>query len=310
MRIVFLGSGEVALPALSLIAQQPAMELVAVVTQPDRPRGRHLQPAPCPAKHWARSIGVPVLSPEKIGDPVAVAELAALAPDLIVVAAYGQFIPDAVRLMPPLGSINIHPSLLPKYRGAAPIQWAIADGCTETGVTILYVSAAMDAGDILAQRRVPIAPTDTTASLTPTLSRIGGELLVEVIGGLQAGTLTARPQDEAAATTVYKLKKEDGRIDWRLPAQTLVNRLRGFTPWPGLFTQADERLVKVLAAEAVAMPQEAEAEQPGTILTLAAGEPLVVTGEGALCLQQVQPAGKKAMSGADFVRGYRVTRFQ
>jgi methionyl-tRNA formyltransferase len=301
MRILFLGSGEVACPALELLLADPAYTVVAVVSQPDKPQGRNRTLGACPAKRLAEACGVPTLTPARIGAPAAVAEIAALQPDVMVVAAYGQYIKPEILALPPLGAINIHPSLLPKYRGATPIQWAVANGDTETGVTILYVAGKMDAGDILAQRRYPIEPDDTAASLTPKLAVAGAALLMETLAELRAGTACARPQDEANATVVYKLEKDDGRIDWTLPAVTIRNRIRGFTPWPGCFTQVRGKRLKILRARVLSGP--AMMTPPGAVIRCEADGPVIATGADGLLLTEVQPEGKKAMSAAAFLCG-------
>ena len=304
MRIVFMGSGEVACPALERLLASDRDQVVAVVTQPDRPQGRNLRVAACPAKVLAEAAGVPVLTPERIGAPEAVQEIQALAPDLFVVAAYGQYIPPRILAIPPLRAINIHPSLLPKYRGAAPIQSAIAAGDRETGVTILYVSQEMDAGDILLQRSFPIGENETAATLSPQLAQFGAELLMETIEALREGRAVAIPQDAAQATTVFKLSKEDGRIDWSLPAEMIRNRIRGYTPWPGCYTFVEGKRLKVL--QAVITPDQSGL--PGDVLRCEAEGPVVQTGQGGLLLIEVQPEGKKAMSGAAFLCGHQPKR--
>ena len=279
--------------------------LAACVTQPDRPQGRGRQLAPCPVKAFAVEAGVPVLTPEKIGD--ARPELAALAPDLIVVAAYGQYIPRAIIALPRLGCINIHPSLLPKYRGAAPMQWAVANGDTETGVTIQEVGARMDAGPILLQARHPIAPEDDLNTLEPQLARLGADLMLEAIRQLDTGTATRRVQDEALVTMARKLEKADARLDWSQPASVLHNRVRGFQPWPGAFCSVQGKRLGVAKTRV----EQAHGE-PGALLDAGGDGPLVACGEHALRLLAVQPEGKRTMPGPDFLRGTRLepgTRF-
>ncbi|MFH0909448.1 MAG: methionyl-tRNA formyltransferase [bacterium] len=297
MRIVFMGSGAFACPIVRAIHGASAGKLVGVVTQPDRPKGRNRQVAACPVKEIVAGTGVKILTPEKIG--AAVDELRALAPDLIVVADYGQYIPSSVLAIPPKRAINVHPSLLPKYRGAAPIQWAIANGDTKTGVTVQYVAKKMDSGDVLLQQEFDIGADDTAETLEARLAEAGAELVLRAIEEIETGSVHATPQDEAHATYARKLIKDDGRIDWSLPARTIRDRVRGFQPWPGSFCAAQK--LKVLAARA-----EDGSGSPGTILDIGADGPLVAAGDGALRLIAVHPEGKKSMSGADFVRGYRV----
>ena len=298
MRVVFFGSAAIGFPSLEALLASAQDEVVAVVTQPDRPAGRKQQLTPCPVKAFAQERELPVLSPEKVKDSLL--ELAALNADLFVVVAYGQYIPPSILSLPEHGAINLHPSSLPKYRGSSPIQWAVANGDTQTGVTILYVSEKMDAGDIILQREVSIGSDDTSAILEPVLAAAGAELLMEAVEQIRNGTVKRRPQDNAAATEVRKLTKEDGKLDWALPAATLRNRIRGFTPWPGCFCETpDGQRLKVLCAAV-----EDRAGVPGEILEAAGRGFLVATGEGALRLLEVQPAGKCAMDGASYLRGY------
>ncbi len=303
MRIIFMGSGEVGCPVVERLLASVQDELVAVVTQPDRPQGRKLQLAPCPVKAFIAGR-VPVLTPEKCGAPDFIAQLAALQPDLIVVAAYGQFLPRALLDLPPHGVINVHPSLLPKYRGAAPIQWAVARGEVETGVSIIYLVEKMDAGDIIQQERLPLPPDATAAELTPLLSALGAGLLMRAIEDIRAGAVRRVPQDDALATRAPILHKHDGRLDWSLPAQDLHNRIRGFFPWPGCYFEwprGSEKRVKVLKAASAAGDGEA-----GTILPSDAHGLDVACGSGVLRLIEVQPEGKKPMSAAAFLNGARL----
>ncbi|HNX53076.1 MAG TPA: methionyl-tRNA formyltransferase [Pontiellaceae bacterium] len=298
MRVIFFGSATIGFPLLEALLASPKDKVAAVVTQPDRPAGRKQQLTPCPIKLLAQERGLPVLSPEKIKDGLP--ELAALNADLFVVVAYGQYIPPSVLALPKHGAINLHPSLLPKYRGSSPIQWAVAGGDTVTGVTILYVSEKMDAGDIILQRNVPIGPDDTSATLEPVLANAGAELLMEAVEQIRSGTVQRHPQDETAATEVRKLTKEDGRIDWNLSAEILRNRIRGFTPWPGCFCEMpDGQRLKV-----VRVAVEARKGAAGEILETTGAGPLVAAGEGALRLLAVQPSGKCVMDGSSYLRGY------
>ena len=298
MRIVFFGSAPIGFPLLDALLSSTADEVAAVVTQPDRPAGRKQQLTACPVKIFAQERGLPVLSPEKVKDSLP--ELTALKADLFVVVAYGQYIPPSVLALPKHEAINFHPSLLPKYRGASPIQWSVANGDTVTGATILYVSDKMDAGDIILQREVTIGPDDTSATLEPVLAAAGASLLMEAIEHIRQGTVRRQPQDDAAATEVRKLSKEDGRLDWTLSATVLRNRIRGFAPWPGCFCEMpDGNRLKVLSAAV-----EDRSGPPGEILEAAGAGLLVAAGEGALRLLEVQPAGKCAMDGSSYLRGY------
>ena len=302
MRILFMGSGIIAGPTLHRLMDRTDLDVVGVVTQPDRPKGRGRKVQACPIKELSTALDLHVLDPEKVGAKAAVEELAALQPDLIVVAAYGQYIKPAILDMPPLGAINLHPSLLPKYRGAAPIQMAIANGETETGVTILYVSEQMDAGDMILQRTMPIGPDDTSATVLPRLAELGADMIGEAIDRIQAGTVHPVPQKEDDVIYVSKLNKSDGRIDWTMSAVEIRNRIRGFHPWPGtycLLSEGGEDRLKVHWAET-----EAGSGRPGEVLELGKNGPLVATGSEALRLTRVQPPGKKTMDGAAFLRGH------
>ncbi len=303
MRILFMGSGEVACPSLERLLHHSDHDVVAVVSRPDKPQGRHRIVAPCPAKAFAEAHGVPVLTPERIGSPEAVEEIKALEPDIIVVVAYGQFIKPEILSIPAFEAINVHPSLLPKYRGASPIQWALANGEQETGVTVLYVSEEMDAGDIIVRRSMAIDPDDTALTLSPRLAALGADLLVEALNAIRAGVVERIPQDHEQATVVYKLQKEHGRIDWTMPAETIRNRIRGFTPWPGCYTMYEDRLLKVLRAETL----EKNAPVPvGTVVCRDESGPVIAAGEGCLRLLELQPEGKIAMSGQAFLCGHRL----
>ena len=305
LKIILMGSGALACPLLEGILAAGRDDVVAVVTQPDRAGGRGLQCLPCALKPLAAGRGLPVFDPPNASEDSFVARMAALAPDVIVVASFGQFLKKNLLAVPRLGTINVHPSLLPKYRGASPIQWALANGDAETGVSVLYVTPKMDAGDLLAQERFPIAPDETYCTLEPKLAARGAEELVRVLDDFRAGRTQGVPQDEAQVTFARKLEKEDGRVDWSLPAETIRNRLRGFAPWPGAYTfLPGGMLLKIHEArpEAGAAPGAA----PGTILEAAGEGPLVATGDGALRLTRVQPAGKKAMAGAAFLCGHRL----
>ena len=304
MNLVFLATGDIAVPVLHRVLADGRHRVVGVICQPDRPAGRNRQLTPCPVKQAALAAGLDVFSPERIKDPAVLEWLAARQPDLGVVFAYGQLIPRAVFDFPRFRMINIHPSLLPLYRGAAPIQWALADGRTETGVSIMYIEAAMDSGDILIQQKTEIHPEEDAAALSERLSGLGAELLLDVIGLLENGHARPTPQDPAHVTHARLLTKEDGRITWSLPAETLHNRLRGFQPWPGAFFPAPggpaEAMIKVRRTRV-----EPGHGTPGHVLALEGDGPLVATGLGALRLLELQIPGKTWMSGRDFLSGGR-----
>ncbi len=301
MRIVFMGSAALAVPSLEAILDAGKDEVVGVVSQPDRPAGRRRVPSPCPLKAFADARNLNVLAPEKIGAPESVAALAALEPDLFVVVAYGQYIPTRVIELAPHEAINVHPSLLPKYRGSAPIQWAIANGDRETGVSIIYLAKKMDAGDILRQAVHPIGDDDTSATLHDKLARFGAGLLLRAIDDIRNGAVERTVQDEAQAVEIRKLSKEDGAIDWLQPAATIRNRIRAFDPWPGsTFKLPGGQVSKVWKAEL-----EEGGGQPGELLD---DRLLVAAGEGALRLLEIQPPGKKRMPAASFLNGYSVEK--
>src|ERR1700680_1856504 len=236
MRVVFCGTPLFAVPALKHLLSQSDFEIAAVISQPDRARGRGQEITFSPVKETAIAAGIPVHQPEKIRAPEAQELLQKLAPDVIVIIAYGQIIPARLLPIPKLGWINLHASGLPKYRGAAPINWAIATGETKTGVTTMRIDAGMDTGDMLLQREIEIGATETTPELGARMAEFGAPIMAETLRGLAAGTLAARAQNHKEATYAPLLKKEDGRIDWNQPARQIYNRLRGFAPWPGAYT--------------------------------------------------------------------------
>ena len=303
MRIIFMGSSSFACPCLERLLANPADEVVGIVTQPDRPKGRRLELAPCPVKERLGNRGIPVFTPEKVNAPDSLAALGALRPEAIVVVAYGQILKPALLALPPLGCINVHGSLLPKFRGAAPIQWAVALGERVSGVTTMFLNERMDAGDMILKREVLIAADDTGGTFHDKLAAVGAEALAETLALLRTGRALRVLQDEAAATVAPKLKKTDGRLDWTLPAESLRNRIRAFNPWPGCQCElpaGSSRWVKVLAARV----EPAGTAAAGTLLAGSGEGPLVQTGAGALRLLEVQPEGKKSMPGAAFLRGY------
>src|SRR5512138_971524 len=249
MRVVFMGTPEFAVPPLAALAAA-GHELAAVVAQPDRPAGRGQALREPATKGWARARGIPVLQPEKVRDGRLAAELAALRPDVVCVAAYGRILGKDLLTLAPYGALNVHGSLLPRWRGAAPIQWAIASGERETGVTIMQMDEGLDTGDLLLQRALAIGPEDTAETLAPRLAALGGEALVAALALLERGALVPVRQDPAQATLAPILEKEHGRVDWTAPAARIADRLRGFSPWPGAFTTLGGRTVKLLEARA------------------------------------------------------------
>jgi methionyl-tRNA formyltransferase len=303
MRIVFLGSGAFAIPCFEALLAH-GHELAALVTQPDREQGRGRKLAPPPLKRVAEAHGIPVLQPERIRAPGWDERLRGLAPEAQVVVAYGQILPGPVIAVPPLGTVNVHASLLPRLRGAAPIQWAIAEGHAETGVTTMLVDEGLDTGPVLLARPAAIGPRETSAGLEARLAGLGAELLLETLRGLADGSLRPRPQDPALASFAPLLRKEDGHIDWAAPAAVLDRRVRAFTPWPGAAARLDGRALKVREAEPTDLRHEAA---PGVVLAVEKDGILVACGgASALRLLSVQPESRRPMSAAAFAAGQRL----
>jgi methionyl-tRNA formyltransferase len=301
--LVFCGTPKFAVPTLQKLVDA-GFPVRLVLTQPDRPRGRGLQLAPLPVKECALRIKIPVLQPDKIKNNQELrAKLESLGPQAIIVVGYGRIIPQWMIDLPPLGNLNLHASLLPKYRGAAPIQWAIAKGETATGVTTMRIDAGLDTGDILLQKQIPIAINDTAESLASQLADIGAELMVETLIGLRSGTVQPRRQDDSQATLAPILKKEDGLINFGRTAEEIYNRLRGFQPWPGAYASFRGKQLQIREAQ----PGEPERQlSPGELL-LEQNRLTVGCGSGtALQLLEVQPEGKKRISALDFANGYRL----
>ena len=305
MRVVFLGTPAFAVPSLDALART-GHELVTVVAQPDRPAGRGQALREPATKVWARERGVPVLQPEKVRDGKLAAALAALRPDVLCVAAYGRILGKDLLELAPHGAVNVHGSLLPKYRGAAPIQWAIASGEAETGVSIMQMDEGLDTGDVLLQRVLPIGPADTAESLSPALAAVGGEALVEALSALEAGTVVPVPQDAAHATLAPILEREHGRIDWTRPAKEIHDRLRGFQPWPGGWTTLDGKVLKILEASCEDARADASTWTPGTAFAVS-GRGLAVSCAfpTVLLARRLQLEGKVPQAAADFANGLR-----
>ncbi len=307
MRVVFLGTPEFAVPSLEQVLA--SSEVVAVVTRPDRPRGRGLRIAPPPVAEIATRYALDVLQPASLRDPAFHRRLRELSIDLAVAVAFGRLIPPEVLEIPPLGGINLHPSLLPRYRGAAPIPRAIASGETETGVTVLYISEELDAGDIILQRRVPIDPADTTGTLEARLAREGAALLAEVLRLLETGRAPRTPQDPAQATFASKLSREEALIRWSDPAVRIANLVRALDPWPVAYTLRDGEPLRIWRATALpegsALPCVPHA--PGTVLRAVDTDGaalVVVTGQGSVAIHEVQPASGRRMCAAAYLRGH------
>jgi len=298
MRAVFMGSPEFALPSLEALAAH--FSVVGVVTQPDRPagRGRKLQPSAVKAR--ALELGLPVLEPERVRAEAAVEQLNSLHPDLIVVAAFGQILPASLLANPAWGCLNVHASLLPRWRGAAPIQAAILHGDETSGVTIMRMDVGLDTGPILTQSAAPIQPQETGGELSGRLATLGAKLLLDTLPPYLAGELQPRPQNETLATLAPRLKKADGRLDVRRQAEWLARQVRAYEPWPGSFLDLQQG--RLLVRRAHGAPAKGGGQPPGTLATVA-GFPAVYTGVGLLVLDLVQPPGKRPMSGEAYLRG-------
>jgi methionyl-tRNA formyltransferase len=300
MRIVFMGTPEFAVPSLAALLQSDH-RVVGVVTQPDRPKGRGQELAVSPIKQLALQNNIPILQPIKMKDPAFLESLAAWKPDLIAVAAFGRILPKTILDLPRRGCVNVHGSLLPKYRGAGPIQWAIINGERETGITTMLMDEGMDTGAMLLQEKMPIAPDDTAGTLSAKLAGVGGRLLIETIAQWEKGTLVPQPQDNAQATMAPLLKKEDGLLDWTLTAGQLANRIRGLTPWPGAYTFAKGGRWTIWRASATGQSATAA---PGTIHAATKDAILVATGKGLLAITELQPANSRRMTAAQYLAGH------
>jgi len=303
MKIVFMGTPELSCASLEKLACVKDFQVAAVVTQPDKPKGRELQLQFSPVKILAEKLKLPFLQPAKARDEQFISELRELKPELIVVAAYGQILPQTILDLPKFGCVNVHTSLLPKYRGASPIQSAILNGETETGVTIMKMDAGLDTGEILAQTRTPILPEDNSQTLHDRLAQLGAELLVETIPAYVTGKILPKPQPAEGASYAAKIKKEDGRIDWSEPAEKILNRLRAFTPWPGVFTslhvEPKPQLLKFWKAEVAG-----NNGQTGTVLSADKTGIVVACGKNALRILELQREGGRRMTAAEFLAGH------
>lgn len=297
MRIVFIGAGEIGVPTLQALLKS-AHEVVGVVTQPDKPVGRSQLIEPSPIKKALSETEIAVLQPARIKDRQAIEEIRALKPDVIVVMAYGQILPRGVLEIPKIACLNLHASLLPRWRGAAPIQAAIAAGDRSTGITVMYMDEGLDTGDMLLQRTINILPSDTGGALHDRVAGVAPEALLESLDLLAKGKAPRTPQDNASATYAPKLKREDGKIDWSEPAEVIERKIRAFNPWPGAFMKLDGRNLKMFSASVVDL-----SGKPGEILR-SEKQLVVAAGKGALSIGEVQLEGKRRMSASEFLRGH------
>ena len=296
-----MGTPDFAVPGLEVL-MDTGCKVVAVYTQPDRPKGRSKAPAPSPVKVRAMELGLDVFQPESLREPAAAAEMAALAPDVVLVAAYGKFLSAEVLSIPAHGCLNIHPSLLPLYRGPSPVATAIIDGRTETGVSLMLLDRGMDTGPIISAEAVPIGPRETADALTVRLFELGVRMLRDRLPDWMEGRIEAVAQAEAGATTTRLLKREDGKAEWNAAAVDLDRKLRAFTPWPGLYTQWRGKTLKIISAQPT---DSQEIGAPGMVTTLESDAPLgVVTGSGTLVLEVLQLEGRRPQSGREFLAGY------
>ena len=301
-KIIFMGTPAFAVPSLEALIDA-GHEILTVVTQPDRPKGRGREAAPSAVKAAAMARSIPVMTPAGIREASFADSLRSLAPDFIVVVAYGRILPESVLNLPSRGCVNLHASLLPGYRGAAPINWAIINGDKETGVSTMFMDAGLDTGPVLLEKRVAISDDDTTATLGAKLSAIGALLLTETIDGLLEGKIEPKPQDDTKATYAPVLKKEDGRIDWHSGSAEIENLIRGMHPWPGAFTQWKGQL-KIHCARAE--DGNTADMRPGTVIDASGATIDVACGRGVLKITELQPENKRRMSAGEFIRGYRI----
>jgi methionyl-tRNA formyltransferase len=306
MRIIFIGTGEIGALALEALVKSPEHEVLAVVTQPDRPVGRQLKLAASPIKDLAFRLHLQIYQPEKIGSATSVAQLKYLRPDVIVVAAYGQILPKAVLELPRKGCLNLHASLLPKYRGASPIHAAIAAGERESGVTIMYMDEGLDTGDILLQESVVLKRRETTETLHDRLAKVGAEALMKALALVAENRAPRAKQDNAKATLTKKLRKEDGHIKWDRPQREIDAHIRAMTPWPSAYAwipqEKDQKMLKIFTT---ILSNRAKGK-PGEILRVDKHGVLVAAGKGGLLLREVQLEGKKRMHAAEFARGFNL----
>lgn len=314
MKIIFMGTPDFAVGTLDAL-HEAGHEILAAVSQPDRPQGRHSELKPTPVKARAMELGIPVLQPENPNDPAFLKELKRLGPEVIVVTAYGRILKHELLSLPAFGCINVHASLLPRWRGAAPIQWAVIEGDAKAGVSTMMMDEGLDTGDILMTEEIIPAPDETGGSLFDKLSVLGGELIVKTLKALQEGTLTRTPQPSEGMTYAKILTKDMGKIFWTEDAAKIERLIRGLSPWPGTFTHAGGKLLKIHKARPVSGedPGTAGGEYgnltPGTVIT-AENRLFVKCGSGFLELLEVQPEGKKRMAAEDYIRGYHPDMFE
>ncbi len=302
MRIVFMGTPDFSVPALEALVEG-GHEVVAAITQPDKPKGRGKAVLMTPVKEKAMELGIPVYQPVKVREPEFVEKLRQMEPDAIVVVAFGQILPKSILEIPRYGCVNIHASLLPKYRGAAPIQWAVIDGERESGVTTMFMNEGLDTGDMLEKEAVTLDPKETGGSLHDKLSAIGGRLILSTLKGLEDGTLKGTPQTDEGTCYAKMLKKSLGDIDWTMDAAAIERLIRGLNPWPSAYTCLHGKTLKIWDGDVLEREYGVE---PGTVAEVAKDRLVVQTGQGSLAIRSLQLEGKKRMDAGDFLRGYAV----
>jgi len=301
-RIIFLGTPDFSVPSL-IALYQSEHQVPLVITQPDRPKGRGKKLQASPVKQKALELGLNIFQPQSINDPESISQINTFHPDFLVVVAFGQLLKKSVLDIPRNGVLNVHPSILPKYRGPAPIQWAIIHGCSNTGISIMQLDEGLDTGDILQIESVEIDPEETAGMLHDRLAIQGAKLLLQTINQLVENTITPEKQDHTQATYARLLKKQDGRIDWNQSSQSIINLIRGMTPWPGAFTFIDNKRIKIFKATNVDV---SDTVAPGTILNSFPDELWISTGDGAISIHEIQSASGKRMHIADFLRGSKI----
>lgn len=303
MSVVYFGSPSLAVAPLKAMVGA-GIEVLAAITQPDKPKGRGMKLSPPPVKEAAQGLGIRVIQPDSLKSIDAQAALQALGAEFFVVVAYGKLLPKAVLDMPAIAPVNLHASLLPAYRGAAPINWAIIDGLAETGLTTMLMNEGLDEGDILLQQRMSIGPEETAGELSVRMSESGGPLIIQTLRGLKDGSIKPAPQS-GVASYARLLSKDDGRVNWSDSARRIYDLYRGITPWPGAFTFHDGKRVKITK---MARPMDIASGGPGVVIGLEGADLLVGSADGVLQLREMQPEGKRPMSAADFARGYNIAK--
>lgn len=304
LRVLFMGTPDFAVPSLQMLAENH--EVIASFTQPDRPKGRGKKLQPPPVKTVSQDLGIPVYQPSSLKEKDVLEQIQSMSPQAIIVVAYGHILPEKILQLPPSGCINVHASLLPKYRGAAPIHWAVINGEQETGISTMVMDKGLDTGDILLQKKIRISMEDTAGKIHDSLALLGAQAIIETLEKLQAGKITPRKQDEQSATYAKMIDKEVEKIDWSSPAENVFNQVRGLNPWPGAYTTLKGERLKVWKTETI---EKYTISVPGKILDLLPGKGIIVgTPKGTLIITELQPPGRKKMSAGAFLTGYNLEK--